>query len=301
MVLASLALLAAGWGSGTAAEIIVPNASFESPSTAFADPRIDFWQKTPKPFWYEETEENKWDYLTGVFLNTPAGTADHIDNVEGEQATFLFAVPEAGFFQDYTAMDWDDPAPTHAFDARFEIGKSYQLTVGVVGGGGGMTNGSSLELALYYRDAASNLVTVAKTDIVYSSTLFPTTAHLLDFTVEVPPVQAGTPWAGQHIGVLLRSTAGPGLTGGYWDLDNIRLVSALAPALRAPAWTNGQFSCLVESEPGTRVEMLAALDPGLPALQWTRLGTLTNLTGQITFADPTADFGARFYRAVQLP
>ena len=35
--------------------MVVPNASFESPLTPFVDTRIDSWQKTPKPFWYDES------------------------------------------------------------------------------------------------------------------------------------------------------------------------------------------------------------------------------------------------------
>jgi regulator of RNase E activity RraA len=101
-------------------------------------------------------------------------------------AIYLFAVPEVGVFQDFLSTDGSGSNPTGAFNARFEAGKSYQLTVGVTGGGGGMTNGASLEVSLYYREGASNLVTVAATNIVHDRELFPTNTHLLDFEVRVP-------------------------------------------------------------------------------------------------------------------
>ena len=43
--------------------------------------------------------------------------------------------------------------------------------------------------SLYYRDAASNMVTVAATTITNSSSLFPTNTHLIDFQMLVPTVR----------------------------------------------------------------------------------------------------------------
>src|SRR5712671_4775802 len=70
----------------------VPNASFESPQTPFADPRMDEWQKAPEPPWYMGGGGFPWEQLMGQFLNAPDGdTTNHIDNMDGAQAAFLFA------------------------------------------------------------------------------------------------------------------------------------------------------------------------------------------------------------------
>jgi len=208
----SVAVLA---GRLRAATIDVPNASFESPTTNYADPAIGSWQKTPQPGWFDPaTFGYSWDQLSGVFLNTAPGQSDHIDNVDGNQAAFLFAVPTAGLTQDLVAP--------------FGIGQSFQLTVGLIGGGGNMPAGSLLEVGLYYRDAGNNIVTVAKNDISFDGTLFPNTTHLVDCTVSLVAVQAGDAWAGKPIGVELMSLAAT--PGGYWDLDNIRLTSVPEPS-----------------------------------------------------------------------
>jgi hypothetical protein len=86
--------------------------------------------------WFDGQAEEAAKYYTGIFKNSPTNSSDHIDNCDGDQAIWLFAVPEVALFQDNNSVDWDDPAPTHAFDAKFEIGKSYQLTVGLLGGRG---------------------------------------------------------------------------------------------------------------------------------------------------------------------
>ena len=113
-------------------------------------------------------------------------------------------------------------------------------------------------------------------------------------------MEASDPWAGQHIGVQILSSVSPGLEGGYWDLDNVRLVSTLTPALLAPGRTNGQFSCTLQSEPGLRFEMLASTNLTLPTSNWTSLGTLTNVNGTVPFFDTATNLTRRFYRARQL-
>src|SRR5262249_28404720 len=141
-------------------ESVVPNYSFESPETDFASPLIDSWQKAPQPVWYSDTNF-PWPQLMGQFLNTSNGSPDHIDNVEGQQAAFLFALPDVAIFQDYNSIGGTDTDPSHEFNAKFQVGKSYALTVGVLGNGGGMSNGATFAISLYYRDLASNIVTVA--------------------------------------------------------------------------------------------------------------------------------------------
>ena len=289
-----------------AGPIFVPNASFESPTTIFATPNLDSWQRTPEPSNWDTNTSGPWENLIGVFKNTPPGAFDHIDNCHSNQAMWLFANPGAGIFQDYDTVDWNDPAPTHAFAALYSVGHAYQLTVGLLvggkGSGGGVTPGATMEFSLYYRDALSNRVMVATTTITNQLDVFTNSTHLLDFSVTTPVVRANDAWAGQYIGIALISTADTNLNAeGYWDLDHVRLTSRLAPSLRNPIRTNNQFAFTLQSEPGMVVEVLAATNATLAAVNWTSLGTITNLTGTIPFVDTSPNFDQRFYQARQLP
>lgn len=282
-----------------AATIPVPNHSFELPTTAFVSIQIDSWQKTPKPDWYVEGGGFLWTQLTGAFKNNPPTSPDHIVNCDGNQAIWLFAVPEVGLFQDYSSMDLNDPQPSHDFNALYEPGKSYHLTVGVIGTGGGMQEGVTLELSLYYRDAASNRVTVAATTLTNTPSVFSNNTHLVDCTVHVPVVQPTDAWAGQPIGILFLSTVNTNLQGGYWDLDNVRLQSG--PALLNPVKVNEQFDFTLLGQPGATFEILSTTNAELPAAHWTTLATLINTNGTVSWRDTNSGARQRFYRARQLP
>jgi len=301
--IAGLLLLQSTGGEAEAAVISVPNASFEVPSVSFPTPNFNSWQKSPKPDWYDEGNGAfLWTQLTGVFKN-PAVTStnDHIDNCDGLQAIWMFAVPEVGLFQDYESMDWNDSSPSHEFDAHYEPGKSYDLIVGVIGTGGGMVEGVTMELGLYYRDAASNRVAVATTILTNNPAVFSNNTHFVDCHVNVPVVKVGDPWAAQRIGIQFVSTVTTNLQGGYWDLDNVRLASQLAPVFVNPGHSNVQFECIIQSEPGLVFELFASTNLTLPALNWTSLGVVTNVTGAIPFIDTSANFDQRYYQARQLP
>jgi hypothetical protein len=284
-----------------AASIEIPNGSFESPETPFADPGLDSWEKTPKPFWYDESGGGLWIQLTGVFLNTPEGSDDHIENADGTQAAFMFAVPEVGIFQDYESIGGTNSTPAHDFDATFEVGKSYTLTVGIIGGGLGMLEGVTMEMGFYYRDDEGNRVTVASNSITHSAAVFTTNTHLVDFETHVPVVQADDLWAGRHLGVHFLSTVQPELAGGHWNLDNVRLVEDGEPMLLTPMLVDGQFRVTVQSEPDRQFEILAAPEPTVPLEEWANLGTVTNLTGTVEFIDVDAASSRRYYRARQIP
>jgi hypothetical protein len=286
-------------GSLLAAPVSIPNHSFELPPTPFVSILIDSWEKTPKPDWYDEGGGFLWTQLTGAFKNPATNTPDHINNCDGAQAIWLFVVPEAGLFQDYNSMDLDDIVPSHAFEARFEVGKSYHLTVGVIGTGGGMQPGATLELSLYYRDGASNRVTVVATSVTNLLTVFSNNTQLVDCTVNVPTVRANDAWAGQNIGMLILSTVSTNLQGGYWDLDNVRLLEG--PVLLNPVRTNDRFSAVLLGEMGAEFEMLTSTNAGSPITDWASLARLTNAAGKIPFVDTNANFDQRFYRARQLP
>ena len=290
------------YGRVGAATLSVPNASFETPTAISPLPNLSSWQKTAKPGWYDEGGgQFLWTQLTGIFKNTPATNANHIDNCDGLQAAWLFAVPEVGLFQDYDSMDWNDPAPTHDFNATFEPGKSYHLTVGVIGTGGNMQEGVTLDLSLFYRDSASNRIAIATTSLTNEPSVFSNNTHFVDCQVSLPVVRVGHAWAGKKIGIQFLSTVSAELQGGYWDLDNVRLVSKLAPTFINSIYTNGQFQCTLQSEPGLVFQIYASTNITEMTINWTSIGFATNVTGTIPFVDTPANFPQRFYQARQLP
>jgi len=233
----SLACAAAAFAAAPklsgAVSIPVPNGSFEEPlvntNLAPVDLRINSWQKAPKPDWYDEAANGPWDQLAGVFPNTAPGSADHIDNLDGIQAIYLFSVPQMSVFQDDKSVDWRGPASSGAFNAKFETGKSYTLTVGIVGGGGAMPAGATLMASLYYLDAQSNRVTVASVPIVYDTNTFPNRTRAVDFSAATSFVKTADAWSGKNIGIAFDTAVGPQNAGGYWDLENVRLTSENAP------------------------------------------------------------------------
>lgn len=279
-------------------ESVLPNNSFELPVTTFASPDMAAWQKSAQPFWYPGPFP--WDQLVGEFVNTTNGAPDHIDNMDGRQAAFLFALPEVAIFQDYITVSGTNTTPSNDFNALYEVGKSYNLTVGVLGNGGGMSNGVMLELSLYYRDASSNMVTVATTTITNSADLFPTNTHFTDFEVIVPTVKGTEPWAGKHIGIKIASLADFLNQGGYWDVDNVRLQAVRDPFLKNSSASSGQFTFTLDSAPG-QLEILTSTDLTLPTSAWTSLGAVTNASGTLPITDTNAMSGQRFYRARQIP
>ena len=209
--------IAASTGMLPAQSISVSNGSFESPTPPQGFPvtvQVDSWQKTLQPAWFNPADFQgvTWDQLSGAFPNTPQGQPDHIDNVDGDQAAYLFTLSEVGFTQELTET--------------YQAGMSYDLTVGILGGGG-IVDGDSFLIGLYYLDAG-NPVTIASTQITYSLASFPTVTHLNDYSISLSDVQVTDAWEGEQIGIELRSLVGTG--SGYWDLDNVRLTAVPEPS-----------------------------------------------------------------------
>lgn len=283
-------------------EIPVPNYSFESPdigtNSPYAAPELEAWEETPQPSWYDPANFDgaPWYYQVGTFYNLPDFTNSmqtntaFIYNCDGVQAVYFQVVPDVGILQ--------------TLDAPYNAGKSYTLTVGLIGGGGGMVDGSTFQLSLYYLQDSTNMVTVAETTVTNSEALFPTDTEFVDFQVQVPPVKATDPWAGQDIGIELAATPdleNPELWGGYWDADNVRLVETTPLGLANPALGGGQLQLTVQSEPGEVFQILSTTNLSLPLSAWTNLATLTNITGTLSFVDPSPSTGQRFYTAEKLP
>jgi hypothetical protein len=207
----------------TAQPIAVPNFSFELPNTVFVDTTMVDWQKTPEADYWPAIQGQvgySWDQITGVFLDT-----NPYANHDGTQAGYILSFPGVGLYQDYST--------TPDFNATYNVGRSYDLTVGVFGKSD-LAPGSTLALSLYYRDNLNNMVTIGSTTITYAASLFPTNAplNLVDFTVSLPTVQVSDAWAGQHIGIeLLSTTPLEQSSGRNWDIDNVRLTETPEPAV----------------------------------------------------------------------
>jgi hypothetical protein len=281
--------------------IFVPNASFESQPTQFADPRIDSWQIPAQPSSFNTNVFGSWANLAGVFANTAPTNSDHIVNAAGNQLAYLFSYPQMALFQDYNSTDWSTTVPTHAFNPVYLPGMSYTLTAGVTGSSDEPLNqGATLLMELYYTDNSSNMVAVAATNITYDTNVFSHLTNLIDFSLTLPNVKPTDPWAGKHIGILFESTVAPQLIGGVWDLDNVRLVPSVATTFAAGSLTTGQFSFTLSSEPGHVFSILAATNVAQRVASWTNIATVTNVTGTFNFTDPAAASPQRFYQARQL-
>lgn len=280
----------------------IPNGSFESPVTSFVDNRVDGWSKTPKPSWYDESSGFTWDQLSGVFRNTEPGKDDHLENVDGNQAVYVFAVPEAGLLLDQGTTTGTNSLPFAPFETKYEPGRAYTLSAAVQGGGGGMVPGVSLELRFCYRDPLGALQTVAATNIVHQPETFPSRHLFAEFQVRTPVVQPSDPWAGRGLGLQILSTVDPARAGGYWNLDHFRLRAESGPALLSPTVRAGQLGLVLQSSPGSRVEVLASERLEAATAAWTLVGTVTNATGFTEFSLPTVpNAESRYYRLREVP
>jgi hypothetical protein len=160
--------------------------------------------------WTEIDMDTLFSTNTGVFANTQAGSSDHIVNAHGSQLAFLASQAGNALKQDLAAT--------------YKIGCDYQLTV-AVGVSGRFPPSSAepvdtFELVLYYRDANEPVDIVHQTVEVTGLSV----TQLTDFSLYLPTVQPGDAWAGKNIGVAIRATGAPG---GFWTLDNVRLVESL--------------------------------------------------------------------------
>lgn len=265
-------VLAAALGSLQAATepLVVPNGSFELPATPFVSLLIDGWQRTPKPAWYVEDGGFQWNQLTGIFVNTAPGAADHLESLDGRQAAWLFAVPEAGLFQEIRNAAGTAPAV-------YEAGRSYRITFDAVGGGGNMLEGVTLEAGLIRWDSVSNRVWVASTVVTNSPALFDPRTYLRTFSLTTPVLGPADPAVGSVVGVQVVSTVSAEAQGGYWDVDRVRVeaITRTQPEL-THVLEAGQLRLGWRSEAGIRYRVRRSGD----LRGWTVLGDAVVGTGE---------------------
>jgi hypothetical protein len=229
----AFAALAASALTLRAGNIYVPNYSFELPVVAetlpFATNELVEWEETTQPEDYNPTNnyDTPWNDMVGTFVNVQY-PGSYISNLDGVQAAFIEAYPGVGFFQDYNSIGGTNTQPDHAFNATFNVGKTYTLTVGLTGSTDEpLAQGTTLQLSLYYRDASSNMITIASNIVTYDTNVFTNLLLLTDFQVQITNVQAGDAWAGQHIGIEVLCNSSFTNAGGFWDIDNVRLVEGI--------------------------------------------------------------------------
>ncbi len=188
------------------APIFIENASFEAPAV---DPN-GFGAVPLVEGWTEIDIDTLFSTNTGVFANTDPNSFDHIVNAGGNQLAFLGT-------QTGNALEQD-------LDTVYKAGCEYKLTVGVSISSrfppSAVEPVDTLELVLYYRDV-NDIVDVALQTVEATGQSY---TQLQDFSLELPMVQAGDAWAWKNIGIALRAAGQPG---GFWDLDNVRLVESL--------------------------------------------------------------------------
>ena len=286
--------------------IVVPNGSFEFPPTTNVDIRIDAWEDNPQSPFFDPNQfgGQPWQTLMGRFANTDPGSFDHLDNIDGTQAAYIFTFPGAGFFQDFNSIDWSNTngTPTHAFDVPLLPGRSYTLTAAITSSSNEpLTNGASIKMLLYSGDGPTNMTVLAATNVVFDNKVFTNFTHFLDFQATIPQVKLSDPWAGNPLGIgFVSTTFEPNLVTGVWDVDNVRLTEKVATALSNPSLTNGQVNFTLQSEPGLAFEILASTNLTASPSPWTTLSTITNVTGSFLVSDSSTNH-LRFYKARQLP
>ncbi len=186
------------------------------------------WQvspPTPGFLYYEETygslsadqATTNWYDQAGVFYNNPQGA--YIDNISlsGSQAAYMYDTPGLQLSQ--------------TLSSTFQVGKSYQLTVALAGGNqtAPMPLNDPIDIGLYYMSGGSQTLigtptTVLNDDSGWNGYYI---YQLNDYSLTIPAVGAGDPWAGQNIGVALFEPNNADGSGAFWDVDNVRLTAAV--------------------------------------------------------------------------
>lgn len=181
--------------------IPVANHSFEIPEV---NPLVNPYGAIPLTALWTELDIDQASQSTGVFRNTPADSNDHIINADGSQLAFL------GSYQGNSISQF--------LASKYKVGKSYQLTVSVCLSDSAPPVGQNpLTLAFLYWGVFEP-ITIATVQIPSTGL---TSTFLEDFTLSIPPIEAEDPWINNNIGI---SIAASGNEGGFWDLDNIRIM-----------------------------------------------------------------------------
>lgn len=200
VVCVSLLLIAVG--SSLAVEITVNNYSFETP-----DLSPDRAQ-TGIPSW------NINGPAAGIAHNGWNGGQIDLANSDGEQIAWLNAYA-------HPTNELSNSAIWQSVNQFYEIGQSYQLTVGVARAAWNPTSDDAqLQIRLWY--ATSTATTIASVTVTASELNWSNGGDLIDYTATLPKVLATDAWAGKQIGIWIIATHNSN-SKGDWVVDNVRL------------------------------------------------------------------------------
>jgi len=198
--------------------ISIPNHSFEVP---VIDPITNPFLAIPfVSSWTEDDIDTVNSLNTGTFMNTPVDSNDHLFGVDGDQLAFLGSMEGNAIWQ--------------YIPETYKENRSYRLTVGVcISARIPPPEDTPLVLALHYLPGAdpNEIISIATTQVPAPD---PNSRTVEDFSVPLLTVQPGDPWIGKNIGIAIRGT---GSAGGFWDLDNVRLMEYP----RTPEFTDDSF------------------------------------------------------------
>lgn len=180
--------------------IPVANHSFEIPAI---DPNKNpFYAIGLVSVWREKDRDPAGSSL-GTFHNKPADSNDYISNLDGDQAAFLDGGIRSSLEQELAAV--------------YRVGRQYRMTISAC---------PSFRYPPLTQDslllAFSYLSLFEMTDIstTSASASLLEVNQMVDFSIALPMVKPTDPYAGQSIGIAIR-TNGTALR--YWDVDNVRV------------------------------------------------------------------------------
>lgn len=261
-----LGLLLAGnvpvGASGVTTSIPIENASFEAPAI---DPKA--FPALPFADGWLEIDLDKGSQNTGVFANTAAGSPDSLVNADGKQLAFLGSQQGNALEQDLAAI--------------YQVGCEYRLTVGVSVSlrfpPASIKPADTIDLVLYYLDA-NEPVDITRLTIGAEGQ---SSTRLQDYTVVLATVRPSDAWAGKPIGVAIRAM---GAAGGFWDLDNVRLVESMPTAVavanasfEAPVVDPNAFPALPFADGWTELDLDAKASSNTGVFPNTALGSWDSL------------------------
>ena len=97
-----------------------------------------------------------------------------------------------------------------------------------------MPVGDPIDIGLYYMSGGSQtFVATREIDNDNSDWNGSYVNQLTDYSLTIPAVGAGDPWAGQNIGVAMFEPGTADGSGSFWDLDNVRLQAVPEPGSTA--------------------------------------------------------------------
>jgi len=214
-----------GLSASRAANVTVPNSSFESPAGPFplqVSLTIDNWTTNGPPDELVNVGAGPQNSGIGLFQNTNPGLSGFATNADGSNLVYMFS--------GYTGSDTNKlHTLSQVLSTTYAGNTAYTLTVGVSDAGSPPPTGDKLSLQLFYTAASdpTTPVILGTRNVVQGTDSLSATA-LTDYSVTVSGLDV--PVLGRGIGILFTTT---GAGGGEFNLDNVRLTAVPEPGTLA--------------------------------------------------------------------